>query len=698
MDIRIKSITLHNFKGLRDASFDFNGGNARIEGDNGRGKSTVFDAFVWLLFGKDHAGQDWTNFDLKPIDPATREPIHGLEHWVEAVLTVDGVDTRLRRVVLEDWVKPRGESERVLKGHKQGFLINGVDTGTKAAYDAAIAQWIDERLFKLLTNPLFFIDDRYTTWQDRRKAIVALVGGGQLEALAEQFADLLKEMAGEPMEIFRKRITAARRENKRQFDEATASAAAYRKTLPEVPAIDGEGEAGVLAMRDAEISEIKDKISDLDAKISSATDAAAERRKAVDEKNREILAFRVKMGNYLAEQLKAKQAQNEARNRAIIEAGNQVGRLEVSIADNKRLAEKDRQAIEDYNVTRFEDAARLKDLGDRYAKERERVFQFDGAEVCPSCGRPYPPEQVAAEREAKAAEFVAERKAAMDKIVADGKALRETIKKTDEWIRERTASAEKHEAEVATLEIALTDARETLADAQAVPQVDMVRAEAEVRASADYLALADQERKMVAVLDGMAAGAGDGEVKELLAERRKLEADITIVTDRYADQLRPFQDAKAVARERERIEGMIADAEKQARGFADEVARLERLEDRAAQYVKAEIDSMEESICKLFRVARWKMFSTTIDGGLQDMCEVTSPDGVPYRSMNDAQKILCGMDVIRVFSEAYGCAAPIFIDNAESITRREFDTPAQVIRLVVTPDVDLNTVAEGPTA
>lgn len=203
---------------------------------------------------------------------------------------------------------------------------------------------------------------------------------------------------------------------------------------------------------------------------------------------------------------------------------------------------------------------------------------------------------------------------------------------------------------------------------------------------------------MVAVLDGMAAGAGDGEVKELLAERRKLEADITIITDKYADLLRPFESARALARERERIEGMIADAEKQAKGFADEVARLERLEDRAAQYVKAEIDSMEESICKLFRVARWKMFSTTIDGGLQDMCEVTSPDGVPYRSMNDAQKILCGMDVIRVFSEAYGCAAPIFIDNAESITRREFDTPAQVIRLVVTPDVDLNTVAEGPTA
>jgi len=51
--------------------------------------------------------------------------------------------------------------------------------------------------------------------------------------------------------------------------------------------------------------------------------------------------------------------------------------------------------------------------------------------------------------------------------------------------------------------------------------------------------------------------------------------------------------------------------------------------------------------------------------------------------MNDAAKTECGMDCIRVFSERYGSSAPIFIDNAESIIRESFGTPAQVIRLVV---------------
>ena len=700
MDIRIKTITLHNFKGIRDASFDFGGKNARIEGENGRGKSTVFDAFVWLLFGKDHAGQNWTNFDLKPIDPETREPIHGLEHWVEAVLSVDGNDTTLRRVVLEDWVKPRGQAERVLQGHKQLFFIDGVDTGTKAAYDAAIAQWMDERLFKLLTNPLFFIDDRYTEWPERRKAIVALVGGVDYDALAVRFDDLLGQMNGETMDVFRKRIAAAKRENRKRLDEATASAAALKKALPvdrpDDPSLN-ELEKTVIAERDAEIATARKGIEAIDKMIVSATAEAAERRKAVDEKNREILAFRNKMRDFLAERLKAAQERSKAHDRAVFESAAEAERLLAEISTLRRGAADDTTAAENYAVSRGDDAARLRSLGERYEKVRTSAFKFDGAEVCPTCGRPYPEDQVAEERERKNAEFLAEQKAKLEQIKTEASNLKEQIAKTDGWIADRKKAAEEKLAKAEACEAALAQARAALAEAKGAPEVNLDEEERKVRASADYLRLADEERKMVAVVDAMAAGAEDDGTRDLLAERRKLEADITLAQNKAEEKLEPVRQRQAAAREHARISQLIADAEKQADGFADEVARLERLEDRAAEFVKAEIDSMEGAIGRLFKVARWKMFSTTIDGGLQDMCEVTSPDGVPYRSMNDAQKILCGMDVIRVFSEAYGCSAPIFIDNAESITRREFDTPAQVIRLVVTPGADtLNTVAEGP--
>ena len=211
MEIRIKTLQLCNFKGVRSASFYFEGGNAVIEGDNGTGKSTVFDAFTWLLFGKDHRGQDWTSFDIKPIDPETREPIHGLDTWVEAFLTVDGADRRLRRVITEEWVKPRGQAEKVFKGNKQSFFVDGVDVATKKAYDETIAQWIDEGTFRLITNPLHFIDDSYTDWKTRRKLLMTLVDGDPAAGLEAGFADLLAEARGEPMEQFRKRLAAERK-------------------------------------------------------------------------------------------------------------------------------------------------------------------------------------------------------------------------------------------------------------------------------------------------------------------------------------------------------------------------------------------------------------------------------------------------------------------------------------------------------
>ena len=97
MDIRINYLRLKNFKGTRDAEYRFNGGNARIDGANGSGKSTVFDAFTWLLFGKDHNDQTTVKFELKTIDPATGEVIPNLEHWVEAELTIDGNKTVIKR-------------------------------------------------------------------------------------------------------------------------------------------------------------------------------------------------------------------------------------------------------------------------------------------------------------------------------------------------------------------------------------------------------------------------------------------------------------------------------------------------------------------------------------------------------------------------------------------------------------------------
>lgn len=67
--ITLKSLLLVNFKGVRELRLDFTQQVTVISGENGTGKTTIFDAFHWLLFGKDSTGRSDSNFNIKTIDP-----------------------------------------------------------------------------------------------------------------------------------------------------------------------------------------------------------------------------------------------------------------------------------------------------------------------------------------------------------------------------------------------------------------------------------------------------------------------------------------------------------------------------------------------------------------------------------------------------------------------------------------------------
>lgn len=690
MEIRINNLTLHNFKGVRgDRTVTFNGRNATIEGDNGTGKSTIFDAFTWLLFGKDHQGRDWTNFNIKPIDPATKETIHGLDgHWVEAELTIDGVKKTLRRVVSEDWVKPKGETERVLKGHTQQFFIDGVDCGAKKNYDLAIHQWIDEDVFKIVTNPLFFIDDRFTPWQQRRKILLSSVGYNA-EAVAKDFADLLKEINGTPLEQFRKQLAAAKKAQREDVEKATANIDAWNAALPQE-----QDTAAIIADIKRLEGELAPKLDELNAKIAKADKsiediaaAAKDRRDEIASKNAQILDLKKKMEEYIAEGLKSQTTAKSDRIRAISEAST---KYETAKADLKSLEVRERNLqtnLESLNVARGDEAARLTELGKKYSAERDAAFTPDVETVCPHCGRPYPEDVIEAKGEQLRTEWQTARLNAMREIQsrvpgirAEINTLDQSITATEQRIRETQDAIKSKLAEIDILD-------DQLRTAMAAPEIDTREAELSLRKSDGYIELSDRadalEREINDIANNIASPA------ELTADRQRYLSEIYRLREEHEKAVRPYNDKLAVDNERKRILGMIADEEGRRALLTDELARLERLEVRTLQYIKASVDACEDAINAAFRETRWKMFDTTLDGGIVEMCEATTLDGVPYRSMNDAMRTICGLDVIRVLSEANSVQAPIFIDNAEGVTRRDFGTGAQIIRLVVKEGAEL---------
>lgn len=684
MEIRIMALRLHNFKGVRQAEYIFGGRNARIEGPNGSGKSTVFDAFTWLLFGKDHKGQTAASFEIKTIDPATGKPFPREDHWVEAVLNVDGQDRVLRRSWIENWVKPTGSVEDVMKGHSTRFYVDGVDVGTLGAYDAVIGGWMKEDAFKLLTNPHYFIDENYTPWKDRRRALLDLVKDdpGRVR-VREEFADVVEKLSGRSIEDYRKRLALEKAANKRDLAQVMGRIDGMREALPaeqDDSAVTARLDE-LRAKRDAALAALKKEAEEIDGKIASADEADAARKAENAAIWAEITKVQLEMGNCITSATKAAVEKNRLREVDVLFAS---GELRTAYEKEKAASVKVygyRQSLDKMEKERGRMAGDLAALGERYGAEKVKAFEYNPDTRCPYCGQEIPAATVEQAREEAKKHFLAERKAALDRIVQDAKDLKLCIEELDKQISGRKADVSAAATERTTAQAEVGKWEAEVRRLKEEPAADVAAIEAQARASEEYRALVRKEQDLRA--KALKTSSRPDDAVELVKQRKAIDERIRIETERYARAELEASNALSVGKVRAQQLELIKEKEKQAKIFADALARDERDEARAAAFVKADIDSVEAALNGLFHTAKWKMFDRTIDGGIVEMCEVCDPDGTPYRSMNDAMKILCGIDVIRVFSERYGSVAPIFIDNAEGVLRDSFDTPAQVIRLVV---------------
>ena len=695
MDIRIKSISLRNFKGTRDCTYTFDGRNARIEGANGSGKTTVFDAFTWLLFGKDSKDQTENTFEVKTIDPETGAPIPHLDHWVEAVLFVDGNQVTLRRCWNENWVKPTGEVTPVLKGNSTSYYINGHDAGTKKAYDQFVAQLMGEDVFRLITNPRYFVDDRFTGWQVRRKALMELVKDDPgRERVRKEFADVADKLSGRSIEAVRKQVAAEKRANKRDLDDTLARIAGMKEALPEKvdqAAVQAEIDA-ITEGADRELASVIEQIKEIDAAIADAGKAADAKKAENAAVWAEITAVQLKMGSYIADAKKEAQDKNAARQETILRVKANIAAKEATMKGEKAQAERARKELDALEQERGRIVSDLQALGERYKAEKAKAFDYTPDTRCPYCGQELPAASVEEAREKAHAAYLEKQRAAVKEITEKAAALKEEGHRMDARIAGTkeiiSNSAEKYD--LAETEAAKWGAE--LKRLEAAPAIDLIELEKELRDSEAVRAMQREEQELRLKAQRITARP-DG-MEEQMQRRAELQKQADDIRERCREAIEPLKGRLSVNRERDRQLELISRKEREAKNFADALAADERMEARLQAYVKADVDSVEEAINGLFRVARWKMFDQTLEGGLVETCEVCTKEGVPYRSMNDAMKTLCGLDVIRVFSERYGAQAPIFIDNAEGITATEFGTTSQVIRLVVADIPGIRVVEE----
>ena len=287
--MRIKKVSLKNFKGLKKFEADFTD-DTIIAGANDTGKTTVFDAVNWLLFNKDSKGKQ--DFNIKRLDK------HGnttpkIDVEVFAVFDINGNEVSIKRTLHEKWVKKRGVLDPVMSGNEQKIEWNEVPMSAKE-FAVKLGDLIDDELFKLLTNPLHFTGKH---WEYQREMLIKLVGdvtdGEVLETIKD--ADSLKDMfsQGKSFEEIKKELAL---KIKRLKDELKAIPIRVDEVFLSLPDVeDLEFLATEMGKVDAELLEFETQIGDRskaveakNAKNIKRVEAAHKGRMKLDENNRNI--------------------------------------------------------------------------------------------------------------------------------------------------------------------------------------------------------------------------------------------------------------------------------------------------------------------------------------------------------------------------------------------------------------------------
>ncbi|GGA32000.1 AAA family ATPase [Psychrobacillus lasiicapitis] len=637
-NVKLLSMTLENFKGVKNFSLTTNGESVRVFGDNATGKTSLFDAFLWLLFDKD--SQNKKDFAIKSLDAAGDEA-HNLNHTVEAVFEIDGTEVTLKKVYFEDWVQKRGAANKEFSGHKTKYYIDEVPKKKKEYVDT-VAEIVEEEIFKLITSPTYF--NEQIKWQDRRKLLIDICGDISDEdvfASDNQLKGLELILKGRSLEDHKKVIAERRKAINEDLRMIPVRIDEINKSIPE-EAIDIEN------LRE-EFIHVETQIDENKALINNIQNGQALQSKELELKKVENDIETVK--RTFESDTKDKLYQLQAKLQE--EQGN-LKILEMKVAEHNRATE-----YANSNIKLIEED--LVKLRSDWTEVDSSLFEHVDACVCPTCDQELPTDQVEAARQKALESFNAKKATNLSEIDSKGKALAQKknqfheeikmitskIEKTEGIRSEKTKQIEKLASEIDSLKSSLKDVSES-------PEYNKFM---NLRQALEQETATIKNQSVKAVQDIKDANA------QLEAKKRELNAEIA----KYANI--------------DNLKARITEYEDQEEMLTKEHQKLEHQLFLTEEFTRRKVDLLTEKINAKFKLARFKLFDNQINGGLQEVCETTY-NGVPYSSLNNAMRINAGLDIIEALSNHFGIVAPIFVDNAEAVTKlNEID--AQIISLVV---------------
>lgn len=628
--IEVKSMSVKNFKGCKSLDISFSN-VTNIYGRNASGKTTVADAFSWLLFGKDSQGRE--KFQIRPLDEKNML-IDKTAIYVKAILAVDGKTVKLEKAQEQNWVKKRGSEAEELAGNINKYAIDSFPISEKE-YKEKIAEIIPENLFKLVTDPKVFPT---LSWKKQREILLQMVSGVTEEDLLNQepdtYACIADDLRRAPVEKCMEKVKKQLAPLEKAREEIPIRIDEVRKSLVEVE-----------NLSDLELQ--KNALEDELEKIrQEAMTGGTNVFQALQEERLNVVKKAEKRRDQLEDDLREKRT---AARKEYDEAADR-GRVLRAEYDQRK---KEKRILEEEVKNRNQER---KSLGEAYNALKITELPEE-SEFCDKCGQRLPAEKL----EEIKANFEKQKASKMERIYEHAKVLK----------AEGVESSQK----IAGLDEAIKDAKTAWETAvgessKAYAILQELSDSADVSKDPTYM---DLLKKAAEIKDKILSMSDSRKAQEELRKReQKVQQELDKVKELLAQ-------AKASVQTEERIAKLEAELKEKAQQAGDLMQKQFLLE----KISRKKMDMLAENINAEFSFVKFKLFERQINGGVKDTCEMLV-NGVPYSSLNSAAKMQAGLDVIHSLSRLHQISAPVWLDNRESVT----DIPpvdAQVINLIVSP-------------
>ena len=654
---------IQNFKGCKDRTIEF-GEKCRISGANATGKTTIFDAFTWLLFGKDSLGS--SDFEIRPLD-IDGNMINNIEISVEAKISVDGDEYDLKKVQKQNWVKKRGTDTREFQGNVNEFDINGYPKSQKE-FKEFISGIVKEDVFNLITNPSAF---NALHWEEQREILMKIVGCPSNVEIAktfgEKYALLIPELKIASTDDILKKYKKARIELKKdekeippRIDEASKSL-----VIADVGALEIEKSAKEVALRkvEDELSGGNGKLEEINSKRQEIMNLKFHISEIQNEENQKLFD----KSKALRDDLIAKEDTMRSIKREIADTNSEIhsvhSKYEWSVKEVKRLQEEWKAE----KVKKFPEMIPMEPIP-------------ESASVCPTCGQDLPEDVIQKNIE----NYEKKKQEYEDRYNADLKTFKEQkAKKISEIETDGTEAAtdrDKYKSREEELRKSMVKLDSKLAEAQkacASVQEELNRypKTADISEKAEYLATVEKISVLEKEIESMSSETSG---------RAELEAKKAVLKDEIAEIV-----GKILAADNTKTKKRIAELEAEQKEVGQKIANQEKMINLTDDFIRSKSAMVAADVNEKFNVVSFKLFEDQINGGLKETCECTV-NGVPLSSLNNGHRIIAGLDIIQSLSNLYEVSCPVFIDNSEAVNEVNFpEMNAQMIHLAVTKDKEL---------